>query len=502
MKKQLKQLISQTAIYGLSSIVGRLLNYLLVPIHTRLFLPPEYGVVAELYAYIGFFFVLLTYGMETGFFRYSKDKNIEKVYSSTLTPLFFTSLFFILLAVTFSQSIANWLLYPDNKEYIIWLSIIIGLDAFVSIPFAYLRQQNNAIRFVTIKLSNIGIAISFNLFFLLFLPFWVEKYPNSFLSLIYDENIGVGYIFIANLIATIATLFFLIPEILFAIRKFDFDKKLFKEMLIYSLPLLFVGLATMINETFDRILLKHLIQVPSEIVDKQEYIMAQIGIYGANYKIAILMTLFIQTFRYAAEPFFFAQADKKNSKALYSNIMTYFVIFGLTIFLGVMFFIDIIKYFVSENYYSGLYIVPILLIAKLFSGIIYNLSIWYKLTNRTRYGAYIAFVGAISMLVFNVLLIPIYGFLGSAWAAFFSYLIMMVLSFFLGQKYFTVKYDLKRIFAYSFLALFIYYTSQFFIIENVLLKYSFRSVLLLVFLFVVIYKEKLYKLIIKNNNRL
>ncbi len=498
MGSPIKKLIGQTAIYGLSSIVGRLLSYLMVPIITRVFMPDVYGIVVELYAYVGFLLVFLTYGMETGFFRFAeKIKDANTVFSTAITPLFVTSSVFIISLIVFSQSIANFIQYPNNNEYIIFFAIIIGVDAFVSLPFAKLRQENKAIKFATFKLIGIFLNIGIQFFFIVI----CKNNSNESLSIfhieslahIYNPEIGVAYIFIANVVASVFTLLLFIPD-LFKV-KFSFSKILLKKMLIFSLPLLFVGLAGMANETIDRIMLKYLISIPAGTEDASKYVMTQLGVYGAVFKLSILMTLFIQAFRYAAEPFFFAQEKEVGAKQVYANVMKYFVVFGLFIFLGVILFLDIFKYFIDEKYWEGLYIVPILLVANLFLGIIYNLSLWYKLTDKTKYGAYIAGIGAIITILFNLILIPKIGYLGSAWGHFACYFTMMIISYFLGRKYYKVDYPLKDIFIYFVLAATIYIASLFNEFEG-LFAYFINTVLILGFvLFVLIKENLLYRLL-------
>ncbi len=493
MANPLKKLLGQTAVYGLSSIVGRLLNYLLVPLYTRLFLPAEYGVVTDLYAYVGFLIVLLTYGMETAFFRFAeKSKNQNKVFSTAVTPLFLTSSIFITLVILFAQPIANILMYPEHKEYIIWFAIIIGVDAFISLPFAKLRQENKAIKFATFKFINIGLNIGFNLFFLLLCPYILKNNSSSIIGYIYNPNLGIGYIFISNLIASLSTLLLFVPDFLKV--KYTFSKALLKQLLLYGSPLLFAGLAGMVNEVIDRILLKYLTVPPENVKDAHEYTMSQIGIYGANYKLSILMTLFIQAFRYAAEPFFFAQRKERGAKKTYADVMKYFVIFGLLIFLGVMLYIDIAKRFIANEYWEGLKVVPILLLANLFLGIIYNLSVWFKLTDRTKYGAYIAGLGALITLALNFILIPIIGYLGSAWATFACYFVMMTVSYLLGRKYYRINYQIRRIAAYTMLAVGIYLVSYFIEVQGIF-KYVVSTALLVVFLATISYFENVKDLL-------
>ena len=433
----LKKLLGQTAIYGLSSVVGRLLNYLLVPLYTRYFLPAEYGVVTELYAYVAFLVIVLTYGLETAFFRFSKKENdVKVVYSTALISLIVSSLLFVLLMFASSASIANWLGYSGHTEYIEWFAIIIALDAVSSISFARLREQNKAIRFVLIRLVNIFMNIGLNLYFIVYLEF------------------GIEYIFLANLITSIITLVMLFPEMINS--SWSFDKSLWKKMMLYALPLLIAGLAGMTNETIDRILLKHLLPNP-------DIIASEIGLYGAFYKLSIIMTLFIQTFRFAAEPFFFSQQKEGNSRKIYADVMKYFTIIMAIIFLGVTIFYDVIKGFLGSEYHDerGFLVVSILLLANLFLGIYYNLSIWYKLTEKTKYGAYLSVFGAIITLGLNFTFIPIIGFVGSAWATLVCYFSMTIASYFIGRRHFFIPYQTGRIGLYLLSMLGIYFIIYF-----------------------------------------
>ncbi len=490
MSSQIKKLAGQTAVYGLSSIIGRFLNYLLVPLYTNLFLTSEYGIVTDLYAYSGFFFVLLTYGMETAYFRFSeKHKNPEKVFTTAVTPLFLTTSVFLFTVLIFSGKIADLLLYPNHREYIILFSFIISFDVLSAIPFAKLRRENKAVKFAVFKFVNIGLNIGFNLFFLLLCPYLLKNNPDSFVKIFYSENGGIIYIFISNLIAGGVTLLLFIPEYLKT--KYTFSKDILKQLLIYGSPLLFAGLAGMVNEVIDRILLKYLIVVPAGVPNPDDYIFSQIGIYGANYKLSILITLFIQAFRYAAEPFFFSHAKEKNAKNTYAKVMKYFIIFGLIIFLGIMLYIDIAKHFINKNYWSGLKIVPILLFANLFLGIVYNLSVWYKLTDKTKFGAYIAGIGAFVTIVLNIILIPKTGYMGSAWATFFCYFTMMLVSYLWGKKYYKIDYPIKSVFLYIIIALLLYFASKFSGLTGIKM-YLFNTGLFIVFLSFAIFKERIF----------
>lgn len=475
----LRQLAGQTATYGLSSIIGRLLNYLLVPLYTNIFTTGQYGVVTELYAYLSFLIIILTYGMETGFFRFSESESGNpKVYSTALISLFVSSLAFIALAVIFSQPVAVMFNYDNHPEYIVWLGLIIGLDAMAAIPFAWLRRKNLALRFVYIKLVNIATNIIFNLFFLLLCPYLSGK-GFSIPGWIYNPEIGVGYVFISNLISSAVTILLLIPSLPV---KWNFDKKLWRQMFAYSFPLLLAGLAGMINETFDRAMLKRLLPDSSTAME-------QLGIYGANYKIAVLMTIFIQTFRFAAEPFFFEKAKEKNAKEMYADIMKYFIISGLLIFLGVMLYIDFVKYFIGEEFRSGLKIVPVLLAANLFLGIYYNLSIWFKLTNKTWAGASLAFLGAFITVLFNLLLIPVLGYAGSAWTTLICYFVMTVVSFIWGNRHYKINYPLGKIFVYITIAAAIFLLSLLNPFNTITHGIFFNTILLLAFIFSVYFME-------------
>ncbi|MEJ5267195.1 MAG: polysaccharide biosynthesis C-terminal domain-containing protein [Bacteroidales bacterium] len=493
MNKAIKKLAGQTAIYGLSSIIGRLLNYLLVPLYTRIFIPEVYGIVTELYAYVSFLLILLTYGMETGFFRFAQDKSkFNSVYSTILTSLATTSILFVILIQLNLSSISEILRYSEHPEFIMWMAIIVSIDAFTSIPFAKLRLQNKAWKFAIFKLINISINIILNLYFYLLCPKLEISNPNSLLLYIYDGNIGVGYVFISNLVANIITLVILLPEILDV--KFDFNRKLLKEILSYSWPLLIAGFAGMINETLDRAMLKYLVPLENNPME-------QLGIYGANYKLAILMTLFIQMYRYAADPFFFSNKNEENAKDLYALATKYFIICGLIIFLGVMLYLDIIKYFIGSKFHEGLKVVPILLLANLFLGIFYNFSIWYKLNDMTRYGAYLAVFGAAVTIILNLILIPIYGYVGSAWATFICYFLMTLLSYFWGQKYYYVPYKIKNSIIYLVLSLFIYFISILIKLEKLYLNMILNTVLFSGFLFFVYLNERKLLLRIKTKNK-
>ncbi len=489
-----KKLAGDTVIYGMSSIIGRFLNWWLMPLYVALFAPEQYGIVTNLYSYVAFFMVFLTYGMETGYFRFaSKDEDPERVYSTSLISLFFTSVLFLFLVVIFKKNIAVLIQYPNHSEYIIWLAIILSIDAFTAIPFARLRLNNRPLKFAFIKLINIGFNISFNLFFLLLCPKIIANNTDSVLNAVYSDKIGVGYVFISNLLASIITLVFLSPEI-FKI-KIKFEKKLLFSMLSYSFPILIVGLAGMINQNIDKIFIPFL-------VPENENPMEQLGIYGAGVKIAVLMNMFIQAFRYAFEPFFFSHAKEKDDKNIYADIMKYFVVFGLLIFLGMVLYIDVIKLIIPVEYEEGFSVVPVILLANLFFGIYFALSMWYKLTDLTRFGAYMSLIGAVITIVLNIILIPVYGYKGSAITVLICFFVMMLISYFLGQKYYPIPYDLRRIGSYFLFAGIIFIISLLTSHLQGIIKFPTHTLLLLIFIssFYFLEKRKIQSLF-KNNKK-
>jgi O-antigen/teichoic acid export membrane protein len=490
----IKRLAGQTAIYGIPSVLVRILGYLLVWLYTRLFQPGEYGTVNVFYAYSSFLMVILTYGMETAFFRFNEHENDRgKVFSTGMISLIISSVFFLVVVSSFASIVARWIEYPDHKNYVIWFAWILTLDALSAIPFALLRAQNRPARFAWIKIINITVNIGFNLFFLLLCPFLISHFPESlsvrFITLIYRPHWGIEYIFISNLIASSVTLVLLFPQI--STVRWNINQVLWKRMLFYAFPLLFAGLAGMINETFDRLLLRYLL--PKDIAS------SQVGIYAACYKISILMTLFIQAYKYAAEPFFFAQAKEKDAREVYAKIMDYFIIIVSLIFLVTMVYLDdfIMPILVGKKeYWEGKGVIPVLMMANLFLGVYYNLSIWYKLTAKTSWGAWLSLIGAVITLVLNFWWIPlssehlIYGYYGSAWATFICYGSMMILSYLIGQKYFPVKYNLIKFAGYLGLSVLLYVISSVIKPDMSFLRIGFHTVLLIIFLGIVYLVEK------------
>jgi len=481
-EKQLQSLAKDTAIYGVSSILGKFLNWLLVPMYTYVLTESaDYGQVANLYAWSALLLVIMTYGMETGFFRFAnKNKEAaEKVYGNTLLAVGFTSLVFALLTLSFASPIASAIGYEQHPEYIAMLGVIIAMDAFGSIPFAWLRFSNRPLKFASLKLMMIITNIAFNLFFLVVCP-WIEATSPELISWFYRPDYGVGYVLVANVIQTVVVTLALIPEIRKA--KFSFDSVLLKRILGYSLPLMILGIAGIMNQTLDKIIFPYL-------MEDKELAISELGIYSACFKISMVMMMFTQAFRYAYEPFIFAQHKNKNSYAAYADAMKYFVIFSWIIFLGIVFYLDIIQYLVRSDYRVGLRIIPIVLLSYIFQGVFFNLSLWYKLTDKTHYGAWISIIGTIITLAINVIFVPIFSYMASAWASFACYLVMMILSYFLGQKYMPVNYNLKKLGYYSFLAMTLFSISILIKTPYLALNIALKTILLSFFIVVVIKKD-------------
>jgi O-antigen/teichoic acid export membrane protein len=484
--KAVKRLAGETAIYGLGTMVPRFLNYLLVPLYTiYVFTQAQYGQVTLLYSYVAILLVILTFGMETAFFRYAnKSEDPLKVFNTATWSIILVAIVFIVLVLIFLKDIARLIEYPSNVDYVFLVAVIIALDAITAIPFAYLRFKNKALRFSGIRIISVVITISLNLIFLLGIPYY---FGDKYVELPIYRNLNlVSFVFISNMIGSFSTVLMLWKE--FRILRFQISTDLLKKMLSYGLPILIISLMFMISEVADKILLKYLYP-DSSMAD------AQLGIYAACYKLAIIMMLFIQMFRYAAEPFFFSEAKKEDAKQTYSKVMTYFIGFTWAIFLMVTLYIDIFKFFIGEKYWQGLEVVPIILSSKLLLGVFYNLSVWYKLTNKTTYGAIIATTGGILTIVLNVILIPEYGYIGSAWANFVSNLVIMLISYLWSRRVYKVNYELLSIFIYSLLAFLIYILSIKINITSNVAHYIFVSFMFIIYISVVVFME------IKKNKR-
>lgn len=475
MSKEIKLLAKDTVIYGFSSMLGRFLNWCLVPLYVRVLSVADNGIYSNIYAYTAVLLVMLTYGLETGFFRFinKPDENSDKVYSSVLISLFVSSLFFVIGCIVFLPYISSFLGYPDNKDYILIMVIVVAIDAFCSIPFAYLRQKRKARKFACIKLLAIFITIFFNIFFLVICPFLFEKQPNT-ISWFYSPDYGIGYVFVANLIGSVFTFIALLPYIYK--NKYEFDKGLYKRIMKYSYPLLILGIAGILNQSIDKILYPLLFE-------NKQIAYQQLGIYGSCFRLALIMAIFTQAYRFAIEPILFSKT--KDDKTIYGDAMKYFVIFSLFIFLGVMFYMDIIKYFLTEDYFVGLSVVPIVMLGYIIFGIYFNLSFWYKMTDQTLFGALFSIIGCFATIMINILFVPEFGYIASAWASLISNLIMMALCYFYGQKKYPIQYPLKSIILYFALAIGLYFIGISLNIDNTLIRLLIRTSLLIVYLFFV-----------------
>ncbi len=483
----IKSLAKDTAIYGLSSIVGRFLNWCLVPLYTILFSQAEYGVVTLVYAVVALALIILTYGMETGFFRFANHDRWSdpmEVYSTALLSLAVSSSVFFVGVCLLSEPVSALLHCSGHPSYALLMALAVALDAFTALPFSYLRFRKRPVRFAMLRLVNIGVNIGLNLFFLLLCPVLLEHCA-PLVAWFYDPSYAIGYIFLSNAIASALTAVMLLPEL--RGFRYRFNPRLWREMMVYSLPLLVLGVAGIMNQTVDKIIFPLL-------YSGSDGAMTQLGIYGANYKIAIVMVMFTQAFRFAYEPFIFAQNKEKGAgkERAYSEAMKYFVVFAMLIFMGVMFYLDILKYFISPRYFSGLKVVPVIMIAEVFFGVFFNLSLWYKLTDKTVWGMYFSLLGLAVTLGLNAALVPRWGYMGCAWAAFGCYGVMMVSSYVVGRRKNPVHYPLKRISAYVVLAMLMYVVGLYVIDTQVMwVDYIVRAFLLAVYCMIVVRVEKL-----------
>ncbi len=476
MANPIKKLVGQTAIYGLSSIVGRFLNYLLVPVYTLVLPVQQYGVISELYAYVAFLIVFLTFGMETGYFHFLQKKEDKQAVfnSSFLTVLLLNGGFGVLLLL-FYQPFADLMLYGDHPEYIILLGVIVLIDAVSSIPLAKLRAEEKAVKFASIQLTSIFTNIGLNLFFL-FVLFDKDR-PEE----------GILFILIANLISSLVKPIALLKD--FIGVKWKLEGHVIKEMAFYSFPLMIAGMAGIVNETIDRILLKHVLY--DGTIDSLNSATEQVGIYSACYKLAMLVTIFLQAYRYAAEPYFFSQSKSLDRDKQYRKIMNFLVAALCIVFLMVTLNIDFFKQFIrNESYYVGLRVVPILLLANIFLGIYINQSIWYKLSGQTRFGAFIALGGAFLTILINIVFIPTYGYMASAYATLIVYAAQMIASFLLSRKYYPIKYNIRKFFLYMGAAVVLFFIGTAIKLETVWLQYFLRNLILILFVALVYLMEK------------
>ena len=445
----LKSLAKDTAIYGMSSILGRFLNYLLVPLYTSNISAASggYGIITNLYAYTALLLVILTYGMETTFFRYANKTNEDpqKVYSSTLIMVGFTSLLFIVLVSIFLQPLSGVMGYSDHSSYVWVMAATVSIDAFQCIPFAYLRYKKRPIKFAALKLLFIAFNIALNLLYFVVLPDLYKSYPDI-IQHIYNPETGVGYAFYINLVCTASITFFFYKEL--TGFKYTFDKELAKRMLSYSWPILILGIAGILNQTADFILFPYLY--------KGSQAHQQLGIYGAASKIAMIMAMITQAFRYAYEPFVFGKGNDKDNRETYAVAMKYFIIFTLLAFLVVMGYINILRHIIGRDYWEGLKVVPIVMAGTIMMGIYFNLSFWYKLIDKTIWGAYFSGIGCFVLILINIIFVPQYGYMVCAWAGLIGYATAMTLSYFVGQKKYPINYPLKSIGIYVLMTVFFF----------------------------------------------
>ena len=475
---QMKILAKETAIYGVSSIVGKFLNWMLVPLYTYVLQQQaDYGIVTNLYAWTALLLVILTYGMETGFFRFSnkEGENPQTVYSTSLIALFTTSLLFAVVCVIWQVPIANTLGYPSHSEFIALLGIVVAMDAFASIPFAYLRYRKRPLQFAALKLLFVFLNIALNLFFLVLCP---KIQDWGVISSWYDPNYGVGYVFVANILATGIQTLCLLPAILEGGKhsKGLFSWTLLKQMLKYSLPLLVLGVCGIMNQTLDRILFPFFY----EGADAQ----TQLGIYGACFKVAMVMMMFTQAFRYAYEPFVFAKHKDRESVAAYADAMKYYIIFSYMILLGMIFYLDLLKFIIAPSYWEGLKIVPIVLWTYIFQGVYFNLSVWYKLTDKTQWGAYFSIIGVVITFALQAIFVPRIGYIASAASSTVCFFVLMLFSYIVGRKHLEIPYDLRRIGTYTLIVLAIlagYYCLAQFLPLNEWIKMGIGTILLIIY---------------------
>jgi O-antigen/teichoic acid export membrane protein len=482
----IKQLAGQTVWYGASSIAARFLTYLLTPYLTAILTGAAYGEMTILYSAIPFLNVIFTYGLETAYFRYVQRKEHEEdVFNTASVSLIISTVVLTSLMILLRTPIANVLRLEKHPEYITWSALIIGFDSLSVLAFARLRLENRPRKFAFIRVTGILVNIALTYLLLSVFPKLASE-PNSFWSTVYNPDMKVGYIIIANLIQAIVTLILLRKE--FLSFKWKFNGQLWKTIMLYSLPLIIVGFGGVINETFDRIMLAWWSGAGTE-----QAIKTQVGTYGACYKLSILISLFVQAFRMGAEPFFFKQAQGDNPQRIYARVMKFFVITVCTMFLVVALFLDTWKHFIqNRDFWKGLGVVPILLLANIFLGIYYNLSIWYKVTNKTIKGAWITIIGSVITLVINYLFIPTYGYMACAWATFFCYGTMMVLSFVWGQKYYHVPYAWKKLLAYIVIVVLLYFVDLGFVMIgfNVWIERVFAVLLLGLFCLFILNVER------------
>lgn len=472
----LKRFFKDTIIYGIAAVLPRVINFLLVRVHTDALPASDYAENTNFYIWIALFTVLLTFGMETAFFRfYKSEEKKDALIATSFISVFVAALLFVAIAFSFSGFFTNMFDFSQNPMQFKLFIGILAIDAVSVVPFAYLRAANRPVKYAAIKMMNVGIIVAINLLFLKFIPELKASGQNipEFLNTAFESTNIVNFIFIANLIGSAASLILLLPFL----RKFKwhFNTILFKKMLNYSWPIAVAGIAYVINENLDKYLI-------GQMMDK-----TAMGVYSACYKLAIFMNLYIMAFRLGAEPFFFNHSDHKDARETYARILNYFIIVGALVFVGIVVFLDIIKQlFINQQYWDAIVIVPIVLLANLFLGIYHNLSVWYKLTDKTRYGMLFSIIGAIITVIINVALIPVIGYIASAWATLFAYGSMMVLSYFIGDKHYPVPYNLKKSGSYLLVSIVLSSVSFTYFRENYLVSVS----LILLFAMLIFWNEK------------
>ena len=487
----IRKLAGQTVIYGFGTVVPRFLNYaLLTPFYTRIFGLEQYGVVTELYAWMVLALVILTYGMETTYFRFAgKKAPAEKVYGTALISLFSTSALFLLAVSLSINQVSGFLGYEQHPEYIRMFAWIVAIDAFSAIPFAWLRNNNRPVVFSALKIINVVVTIVIAFFFLKIAPSLAEK-GSTWIYKIWNPDFQVGYVFVANLAGSAITLICLIPFI-FRMQPV-FDRKLLGRMLAYSWPLLIGGMAGSLNEVLDKILLRRLIGGTEGL--------ATVGMYGAGYKVGVLMSLFIQMYRFAAEPFFFEKAGSRDAKETYAVTMKYFVITALILFLGINLYPEAVRILIGDIFRESLIVVPIVSMGYLLLGIFINQSIWYKVDDKTIYGAWITLVGVAVTVAVNVIFVPVFGYIAAAWAHIACYLSMVIVSYFVGQKYYPIKYETGKIFMYIVLAVALLFVSMLLAGENKILNTVIGTLLLFIFFAVAEIRDKFFTLLFKRGS--
>lgn len=483
----IKKLAGQTLWYGVPSIATRFLGYILNFSLIYLYQAVNIADITQIYAIFPFLNILFTYGLETSYFKFLQQKDKSILYSTLSISIFISTIFLTIILLFFQKPLVEFTALQDNPEYITYMAAIVFLDTLAALPFAKLRQEERPRKYAFIKMLGIVVNVSTVIWFLGFCPHIASLYPDSILLLGYNPNIGIAYYLIGNVIGAAITLLLLIPQ--FTDIKFHFDTKLWKEVIVYSMPLIIVGLGGMINDMLSRLVFQHVSPLP--LLEAKH----ELGVFAANYRLAILITIFIQMFRLAAEPFFFNQSKNKNAPETYARVMKFFVIACSFMFLFVSLYLDVFQKLMMlkyPEYGEGIQIVPILALGGVFLGIYYNLSIWYKLTNKNWYGAGITIAGAIITIVLNIIWIPKYSYMGSAWATFICYLFMMIVSYLLGQRHYPIPYPIKRIVTYLLSIILLSIASKYFntLVDSMLLKLTFSTLLLSIFGAIVIYFDR------------